>query len=146
MSKGEVQGTVKHRVVWIVLIAVFVLVIVLWLISVKMWFTPTFKVETKISAMEQQYIFDLLELESESVTVEKLEYSHAREHVFFVYVAGLAEKDLEEKYALDYYGKYVKNRTVFPNIIECEFVEEDGKKSAKFYLSFYDEMLYETVE
>lgn len=47
MSKGEVQGTVKHRAVWIVLIAVFVLVIVLWLISVKMWFTPTFKVETK---------------------------------------------------------------------------------------------------
>lgn len=73
MSKGEVQGTVKHRVVWIVLIAVFVLVTVLCLISVKMWFTPTFKVETKISAMEQQYIFDLLELESESATIEKLE-------------------------------------------------------------------------
>ena len=32
MSKGEVHGTVKHRVVWIVLIAVFVLGIVLWFI------------------------------------------------------------------------------------------------------------------
>lgn len=147
MSKEKVQRTNTYRVGCIVMIALVVVIILLWFVSTKLWFTPTHMVETKFSSTEQQYIFDYLSIESDSARIKKVEFSHAREHVFWVYVSGLTEKDLENEYTADEYEPmhYTKNATEFPDTIECEFVEENGERMAKFVLCLYDETLYETV-
>ncbi len=148
MSKEKVQRTNIYRVGCIVMIAIVVVIILLWFMSTKLWFTPTHMVETKFSSTEQQYIFDFLAIESERATIEKVEFSHAREHVFLVYVSGLTEKDLEKEYTPDKYElmQYTKNTAEFPDTIECEFIEEKGKQLVKFCLCLYDETLYEIVK
>lgn len=148
MSKEKVKRTNTYRIGCIVLIAMLVVIMVFWYTSAKLWFTPTHKEETKLSSTEQQYILSLLAIESDCVTVEKVEFSHAREHVFWVYISGLTEKDLEDEYTPDEYEPmyYTKNTTVFPDTMKCEFIEENGERTAKFTLCLYDERLYEMVE
>lgn len=142
MSKKKEKGKSVSGVGGVVL---FVIIVVSF-VSLKMHFSPAFMSETKISDQEQQQVFEFLEIESELASIEKVEYSHEQDPVFYVYVSGLTEKDLEDKYTIDYYGYYVKNATEIPDSIKYKFIEDEGMRVAKFDLSLYDEILYRIVE
>lgn len=131
----------------LIVLAVVIVIIICWLISVKMYFTPITEEKTSFTTKEHDFILDYFGIESQTAKVEKMLYSQVREPVFAFYLTGLNDEDLKP------FNLSTDSRNLHVEVIEfkgkelsCYFDEVDGKRILIFSLHLFDETLYDIVK
>lgn len=137
----------SKRIKILIVLAVVIVIIICWLISVKMYFTPITEEKTSFTPKEHDFILDYFSIKSKTAKVEKMLYSQVREPIFTFYLTGLNDEDLKP------FNLSTNSRNLRVEVIEfkgkelrCYFDEVDGKRILIFSLHLFDEVLYDIVK